>query len=110
MPISFGNTSKKSASTRTTILHPLGDAKPPRRKNTIKGSSNDQEDYNQPFTIQELNAALETCKGSSPGPDKVHYEMLKNLPITAKYALLFTYNRFWKEKSLTDEWTESQHW
>jgi hypothetical protein len=57
-------------------------------KTAIEGPSDDQEDNNQPFTIQELNAALETCKVSSPRPDEVHYEMLKNLPITANYALL----------------------
>jgi hypothetical protein len=33
------------------------------------------EEYNKLFTIRELY-----CKGSSPGPDDVHFQMIKELP------------------------------
>ena len=36
--------------------------------------------YNSPFLMHELQAAIETLKGSSAGHDEIHNLMLKNLP------------------------------
>jgi hypothetical protein len=38
-----------------------------------------EEDYNKPYTTEELEIALEGCQGTSPGPDNITYEMIKNL-------------------------------
>jgi ribonuclease HI/endonuclease/exonuclease/phosphatase family metal-dependent hydrolase len=68
---------------------------------------NDDEDFNLLFTEDELENALSSCKGSSPGPDGVHYQMIKELPRTAKLALLHAYNKMWTEKTFPETWTES---
>jgi hypothetical protein len=48
----------------------------------------EEEDYNTPFAVQELDHALRCCKGSSPGPSDVHYQMIKELPHLANMKLL----------------------
>jgi hypothetical protein len=35
------------------------------------------EPFNGPLTEEELDEALSECKGSSTGPDNIHYEFLK---------------------------------
>ena len=37
------------------------------------------DNYNNPFTIKELETILEKVKGTSAGPDQVRYEMIQNL-------------------------------
>lgn len=64
-------------------------------------------DINQPFNLMELKTALATCKGSSVGPDEVHYHMLKNLPTNGFYYLLQIYNKIWMERTFPDQWRES---
>ncbi|CAL4223870.1 unnamed protein product, partial [Meganyctiphanes norvegica] len=36
--------------------------------------------YNSIFTMKELTHAIKNTSNTSPGPDDVHYEMLRNLP------------------------------
>jgi hypothetical protein len=72
--------------------------------NTDGGSG---ETYNQLFSLDELEAALISSKRSSPGPDDVHYDMLKHLPSSAKTALLNMYNEIWESRTFPKEWTES---
>jgi hypothetical protein len=40
---------------------------------------------------------------SSPGPDDVHYQMIKELPPLAKMKLLDIYNQLWIADSFQDE-------
>lgn len=63
--------------------------------------------YNIDFTIHELNAALSQCKGSSPGPDNIRYEMITHLDVNAKNYLLGFYNNIWKNKVLPDNWRKA---
>lgn len=46
-------------------------------------SSDCSESYNQPFSIHELQHALQKTKPTSPGPDEIHINMLKYLPENA---------------------------
>jgi hypothetical protein len=55
---------------------------------TIISEFGQREEYNLPFSEAEMEYALSICKGSSPGPDDVHYEMLKQLLRVAKQKLL----------------------
>lgn len=50
------------------------------------------EGYNQVIARIELNQALADCKGSSPGSDYVHYDMVKHLTNTGIKELLILYN------------------
>lgn len=64
-------------------------------------------EYNKPFSLFELNAALNQCNSSAPGDDAIHYEMLKNLPANAKNKLLELYNQSWKEGASPESWGEA---
>ena len=39
------------------------------------------ETYNSPFSIDELLDALSSSHDSALGPDDIHYQMLKHLPL-----------------------------
>lgn len=64
-------------------------------------------ELNIDFTMQELQIALKSCKGSSTGPDNIHYGMLQNLPIDAYYYLLRTFNNIWNQRVFPALWKES---
>ena len=60
---------------------------------------------NEPFTIYELNQAINrTKKKSSPGADTISYEMIKELPTKSRIGLLKMYNKVWKEGIMPKEW------
>jgi hypothetical protein len=42
------------------------------------------EAYITNFNMDELLAALERCRNTSPGPNSIHYEMLFHLPPAGK--------------------------
>lgn len=63
--------------------------------------------YNDPFTYAELSASIHKSKGSSPGPDDIHYFMIKNLDASQKYELLKFYNFIWNSGTLPKAWTIS---
>jgi hypothetical protein len=73
----------------------------------LKIPDNSLESYNSDFTMEELKFALSECKGSSPGPDDIHYAMLKNLSIAGKILLLKLYNRIFKNHEFPSEWRKS---
>ena len=60
--------------------------------------------YNSPFTNTELKSMLQSAKNTTPGPDEVHYLMLKNLPDNAQDHLLRMYNKFWTESYYPPQW------
>jgi ribonuclease HI len=66
-----------------------------------------QDEYNQLFCIEELDLALSSCSGSSPGPDHIHYDMLKNLSKLSKDALLQMYNNVWTSQEFPVTWKEA---
>ena len=57
-------------------------------KKQIRFSSYYLESYNQPFSMDELRAAIHKARDSGTGPDHIHYQMLKNLPESALDTLL----------------------
>ena len=63
--------------------------------------------YNFPFTKIELQSALSSAKNSSPGPDQVHYLMLKNLPEPFLNHLLKIYNKLWSTHFYPPQWREA---
>lgn len=63
--------------------------------------------YNELFTITELIYQMDTLKGSSPGPDEIHNEMLKRLPFYIKKKLLQAYNHIWTSGTYPQNWRES---
>lgn len=53
------------------------------------------EAYNAEFSIAEFEACLNTLGKAAPGPDNIHYEMIKNLHPETQLALLSLFNRIW---------------
>lgn len=64
-------------------------------------------EYNKPITLVELKLVLSDCKGSSPGPDGIHYDMIKNLTNDGHKILLELYNKIWMSGRLPKEWKTS---
>ena len=61
--------------------------------------------FSKEITIGELEKALRSLKlRKSPGPDKVHNEMLKRLSTTGKEALLILINKTWKSGRIPSIW------
>ena len=77
-----------------------------KEKITLNVNNND-ESYNDNFSMVELISTLRMCKGSSPGPDLIHYEMLKNLSVENKKYLLDYYNFIWQKQTFPGQWREA---
>lgn len=58
----------------------------------------------EPFTMEEFNLGLKGKKMSTPGMDDVSYEMIKNLPATAKQILLNLYNSYLNGTPIPKDW------
>ena len=44
--------------------------------------------YNKKFTMRDLKRSLKKSNNSSPGPDQIHYEILRHLPIETLHIFL----------------------
>lgn len=62
------------------------------------------ESYNSPILFNELSDSLSDCKGSSPGPDNIHYDMILNLSLSGKKFLLNLFNQIWLNHVFPDDW------
>lgn len=72
----------------------------------LRDSFND-EVYNSEITFAELEHALSTCKGSSPGPDGIPYIMIKKLSNESKSFILTFFNKIWSEQCFPEKWGEA---
>lgn len=73
-------------------------------KQPIAMSGSDTLVYNQPFTMCELEVALGSKKQSAPGPDKIHYEMLRHLSPESLGHLLTFFNHLWMASAFPQCW------
>ncbi|XP_069937179.1 probable RNA-directed DNA polymerase from transposon BS isoform X2 [Cherax quadricarinatus] len=67
-------------------------------------SSLREEQYNVPFTLQELEATLSACRSSAAGPDDIHIRMLQHLHRSALVVLLHLFNLIWAQGVLPQLW------
>ncbi|XP_075157887.1 uncharacterized protein LOC142231154 [Haematobia irritans] len=77
------------------------------RKDFKVNTVNNSEAYNEKFSLIELKSALRSCKGSSPGPDNIRYEMIKNLEEASLQYLLDFYNLIWTHQVFPRNWGKS---
>ncbi|XP_075167662.1 uncharacterized protein LOC142239777 [Haematobia irritans] len=77
------------------------------RKDFKVNTVNNSEAYNEKFSLIELKSALRSCKGSSPGPDNIRYEMIKNLEEASLQYLLNFYNLIWTHQVFPRNWGKS---
>ena len=66
-----------------------------------------KENYNKPFSKEELSQAIQATKKYAPGPDKIQNEMLKHLPAEGLDSLLVLYNKIWQQGYFPEKWLES---
>ena len=76
-------------------------------KEKLNFQSDNTESYNAPFTLKELKAALDKAHNTCPGPDDIHYQILKHLPITTLQILLNIYNYIWTTGIFPNSWREA---
>ncbi|WP_144077465.1 reverse transcriptase domain-containing protein, partial [Solemya velum gill symbiont] len=76
-------------------------------KINLRFQSNNTEQYNAPFHMHELTSSITKAKDSAPGPDHIHYQMLKHLPGTALYTLLAIFNHLWFTGWFPPSWREA---
>ena len=76
-------------------------------KNALNFEDNVGEQYNLPFTVEELEEVIRTAGNTSCGPDRIHYKMIKRLPKNATNHLLAIYNRIWTGNYFPEEWKEA---
>lgn len=63
--------------------------------------------YNIPFSLIELQNALSDCKGSSAGPDMIHYDMIKNINSSDFVYLLDFYNKLFSTGTFPMNWRKA---
>ena len=77
------------------------------KKKKLKFTSDNTESYNSKFSLKELSDALSKAHDSSPGPDDIHYQLLKHLPSSSLSILLEIYNSIWTTGNIPKSWKEA---
>jgi hypothetical protein len=73
----------------------------------VRFASNNLVSFNQPFSIDELRAAIHKAHDSATGPDHIHYQMRKTLPEVALDAMLRVFNDSWITGHFPSAWSEA---
>ena len=63
--------------------------------------------WHKKFTMRDLKRSLKKSNNSSPGPDQIHYEILRHLPIETLHILLDIINETWKSDTFPESWREA---
>lgn len=63
--------------------------------------------YNRKFTLKELTSSIKKAHDSSPGPDRIHYQFLKHLPMPCLAILLDIFNGIWEDGKYPSSWSEA---
>ena len=69
--------------------------------------SNNEEDYNALFSLDEFKAAIASSGNTSVGPDELHYSMFRHLSDISLSSILLTLNNLWEKHTFPDSWRES---
>ena len=69
--------------------------------------SDNTEPYNQPFSMDELRTALGKAHDTAPGPDQIHYQILRHLPGASLQCLLKVFNNILETGKFPPSWREA---
>ena len=69
--------------------------------------SDNTEPYNQPFSMDELRTALGKAHVTAPGPDQIHYQILKHLPEASLQCLIKVFKYIWETGEFPPSWREA---
>ena len=78
-----------------------------KEKHPCNFSSDNTEDFNRLFNLNELKTALLNCNDSAPGHDGIHYQLLKHLPESCLKIVLKVYNRIWTSGYFPTSWKKA---
>ncbi len=74
----------------------------------ITFNTKEEEEYNTPFSLEELEESLSGAKDTAAGPDDIHYNLIKRLPKITKEKLLLLYNNIYSGKeAFPTEWRKA---
>lgn len=73
----------------------------------ISFSTSVSEEYNVPFSMEELKDALLKSNNSAAGPDDIHYQFLTHLPHDSLKILLEIFNNIWTNGTFPSSWREA---
>ena len=77
-------------------------------KRAINFTSDNQESYNLPFSMTELQTALHKSHDSAAGPANIHYQMLSAcLTRSAQSKLLRVFNDLWQSGDFLKSWSNA---
>ena len=62
--------------------------------------SKNLEEYNRPFSLDELRKSLDKAHDTACGPDDIHYQLLKHIPESTLQTLLDLMNDIWETYAL----------
>ena len=83
------------------------DIKQSKESKNINFKSQNNEDYNKPFSMSELLDSLHKANDTAAGADDIHYQFLKHLPETSLSLLLKIFNNIWQSGEFPDSWREA---
>ena len=75
-----------------------------KEKSKLTFKSKNLEEYNRPFSLDELRKSLDMAHDTACGPDDIHYQLLKHLPESALQVLLDLMNDIWETGDLPSIW------
>ena len=76
--------------------------------NHNESTADERDSINAPLELYELVDALKKCKNNStPGADRISYEMLKQVPRSCQKVLLQFYNTIWLQGRLPPDWKKA---
>ena len=67
-------------------------------------SQSGKEEYNQPFTLKELEDIIQGLPLTSPGPDLIHPHFVRSMPPNWISALLDILNLAWSQGKFPKIW------
>ena len=99
----IGETLSKNSSS-SNYTKEFQNFKTKQEKQKLKFQSNNDEDYNKPFSLTELKKALDNANNTAAGPDDIPYQFLKHLPNISLELLLSIYNDIWTTGVVPNSW------
>ena len=76
-------------------------------RHDINFTSINNEPYNLPLTLSELTKAIHSSHDSAPGPDNIHYQLLKHLPEQSLQTLLKIFNYYFINDIFPPSWHQA---
>jgi hypothetical protein len=77
-------------------------------KTKLNFKSKNLEEYNRPFSLDELRKSLDKAHDTACGPDDIHYQLLKHLPESALQVLLDLISTFLFGKGVSNKFQNEQ--